>query len=102
MAEEGGDLLHPNLLPSRGAEPAGLEERGGGDEGVVVPEPGGVGERAVVAVGEELLELVRLEVVGDGVVAAEPAPAALPPLVARLRLLVAAAVLVPPPLRRHE
>jgi len=48
-----------------------------------VPETSGVGEIGV-ALGEELLELVRLEEVADGLVAAEPAAAALPPLVADL------------------
>lgn len=91
MAEEGGDLPHARLLASGGAKPAGLEEGGGGDEGPVVPEVGGVG-LSIVAVGEELLELVRLEVVADGLVAAEPAAAALPPLVAHLL----ASALLPP------
>ena len=97
MAEESGDLLHPHLLASGGAEPAGLEEGGGGDEGLVVPEAGGVG-LGIVAVGEELLELVRLEVVADGLVAAEPAAAALPPLVAHLL----AGLLLPPRRRRGK
>jgi len=83
VAKEGGDLHHAHLLASSGAEPAGLKERGGGDEGLVIPEAGGVGEIGV-ALGEELLELVRLEEVADGLVAAEPAAAALPPLVADL------------------
>jgi hypothetical protein len=97
MAEEGSDLPHAHLLASCGAEPARLEEGGGGDEGLVVPEAGGVG-LGIVAVGEELLELVRPEVVADGLVAAEPAAAALPPLVAHLL----AGLLLPPRRRRRR
>jgi hypothetical protein len=87
VSEEGGDLHHAHLLAAGGAEAAGLEERGGGDEGLVVPETGGVGENKIVAIGEERLELLGLEVVADCLVAAEPATAALPSLVAHILIL---------------
>lgn len=62
MGEEGGDHPDAHLLAAGGAEPAGLEEGGGGDEGRVVPVPesGGVGDE-VVAPGEELLEVRALK-----------------------------------------
>lgn len=42
MAEERGDLHHLHVLAAGGAEAEGLEERGGGDEGLVVPEADGM------------------------------------------------------------
>ena len=100
MAEEGAELHHLHLLAAGGAEPLRLEERGGGDEGLVVPEPNGVRDGGV-ALGEEVLELVDLEEVGDGVVAAVLAPRALPPLVADL-LLRLLDLGLPRPRRQHQ
>lgn len=85
MAEEGGDLLHLHLLAAGGAETEGLVEGGGGDEGLVIPEADGM-RHGGVALAEEVLELVHLEEVRDGLVAAVDAALALPPLVAHLRL----------------
>lgn len=100
MPEEGAELHHLHLLAAGGAEPLGLEEGRGGDEGLVVPEPDGVRDGGV-ALGEEVLELVHLEEVGDGVVAAVLAPRALPPLVTDLllRLLYLG---LPRPRREHQ
>jgi hypothetical protein len=46
-----------------------------------------VGEIKIVAIWEERLELLGLEVVADGLVAAEPSAAALPSLVAHILIL---------------
>jgi hypothetical protein len=84
MAEERGDLHHLHVLASGRPEAEGLVEGGGGDEGLVVPEAGGLCHGRV-PLGEEVLELVRLEEVGDGIVATVYGPPlALPPLVAHL------------------
>lgn len=68
MAEEGGHLLHPRKLASGGAKTVGLVNSSGSDEGLVVPEPGGVGHRGV-PLWEKILKLVRLEEVRDGLIA---------------------------------
>ena len=89
VAEERGDLLHLHRLAAGGPEPEGLEQRGGGDERLVVPEPNSM-RNGGVALGEEVLELVDLEEIGDGLVAAVHAVLALPSLVAGLGLLACA------------
>lgn len=85
MAEKSSDLLHLHDLPAGRAEPDGLEHRRGRDKGVEVPEADGMGNRGV-PLGEELLEVVDLEQIGDGFVAAI-GPLTLPTLVADLLLL---------------
>lgn len=69
MAEEGRNLLHARELPSSGPEAKRLVIRSRRDEGVVVPETRRVGHRRV-PLREQVLELVRLKVVGDCLVAA--------------------------------
>jgi hypothetical protein len=100
VSEEGAELSHLHLLAAGGAEPERLVERGGEDEGLVVPEADGLGDGGV-ALGEEVLELVDLEEVGDGVVAAVLTVGALPALVAHLlvRLLNLG---LPRPRREHQ
>lgn len=84
MAEERGDLHHLHVLAASRPEAEGLVESGGGDEGLVVPEASGLCHGRV-PLGEEVLELVRLEEVGDGIVATVYGPPlALPPFVAHL------------------
>ena len=65
MSEEGGDLHHLHRLVPGGAEPFRLKKRGGGDEGVVVPKSDRVRHRRV-PLGEQILELVGLEIIGNG------------------------------------
>jgi hypothetical protein len=100
VSEEGAELPHLHLLAAGGAEAERLVERRGEDEGLVVPEADGLGDGGV-ALGEEVLELVHLEEVGDGVVAAVLAVGALPALVAHLlaRLLHLG---LPRPRREHQ
>lgn len=62
MSEERGNLHHLHGLVAGGAETLRLEERGGSDEGVVVPESDSVRHRRV-PLGEQILELVGLEIV---------------------------------------
>lgn len=83
MAEERGNLLHLHLLPSGGAEAKGLEESGGNDEGLVIPETDSMRNRGV-ALAEEVLELVHLEQLRDCLVATVLATTAFPPGVAGL------------------
>lgn len=65
VSEEGGDLHHLHRLVPGGAEPFRLKKRGGGDEGVVVPKSDRVRHRRV-PLGEQILELVGLEIIGNG------------------------------------
>lgn len=84
VAEESGDLLHLRVEAAGGAEAVRLVDGGGGDERFVVPESGGVGHRGV-PLGEEILELVGLEKIGDRLVAAVLGqPLAFPALIAHL------------------
>lgn len=86
MAEEGGDLLHLHLLAAGGAEPDGLELRGGCDEGAVVPESDGVRHRGV-PLREQLLEVLHPEQIRYRLIAAVHRGFALPSLVTYLLLL---------------
>lgn len=67
MAKKSRDLIHPRELSSGGTEAKMLVLSGGGDEGVVVPKPDGV-RHGRVALREEVLELVGLEIFGDRLV----------------------------------
>lgn len=84
MAEECGDLLHLRGLVAGGSESEVLKRGGGEDERPVIPEADGVSHRRI-PLGEEILELVVLEHIGDGEVAAVfRVTLALPSLVAHL------------------
>lgn len=84
MAEEGGDLLHLHELAAGGTKSEVLEGGGGEDERPVIPEAISVSHRRI-PLGEEILELVGLENVGDGLIAAVlGVTLALPSLVANL------------------
>lgn len=85
MTQKSSDLLHLHLLPAGSPKPNGLEQRGGGDERVVVPKSNGMGNWGV-PLGEKILEIVDFEQIRDGVVAAED-PLTFPTLVADLLLL---------------
>lgn len=87
MAKECGDLLHPHMFATSGAETEGLVFRSSEDEGLEVPEPDGMRNRGI-ALAEKVLKLVYLEEVGDGLVTAEFAVLTLPPLVTNLLLLL--------------
>ncbi|KAG6532833.1 hypothetical protein ZIOFF_006687 [Zingiber officinale] len=78
MAEEGGDLPHLGLLVAGRAESERLVDGGEGDKGLVVPETDGMSDGGV-ALTEEVLELVDLEVAGYGPIAAVDAAGAPPP-----------------------
>lgn len=64
VSEERRNLHHLHRLVPGGAEPLRLEKRGSGDERVVVPKSDGVRHRRV-PLGEEILELVGLEIISN-------------------------------------
>lgn len=68
MSKKGGDLLHLHKLPTGGPKPKRLEKRGGSDKRLVIPKPNGMRHRRV-SLGEQILKLVSLEVIGDGEIA---------------------------------
>lgn len=81
VAEKSSHLLHLHELPAGGAESVRLVNCGGGYKGSVIPEANRVCHGGV-SLCEEVLKLVGLEEVGNGLVAAILGPTfALPPFV---------------------
>lgn len=84
VAQKSGHLFHLHELPAGGTESVRLENGCGGDEGAIIPEANRVCHRRIT-LGEEVLELVGLEEVGNGLVAAIFGPAfTFPPFVTHL------------------
>lgn len=84
MTEKSSNFLHPHKLPTGGTESMRLEQSCRRNERSIIPKPYGVSDGRV-PLGEQILKLIGLKVIRNGMITAILRPAfTLPPFVTEL------------------